>query len=206
MPSHLGRQPAARLTSLGIRGAALASEVILILDCGKSVVEAQLMRVAASPGRQEPLTVSRNVRKGSRSEPGAWQSRPIRCASGWRTAPHGCVTWAVTQATPLRAKRIAPASRRWHEASQQRRQQRASRTIERSSKSVYRVYFEMIAGSDTGAVLRVEVHPTPRWVGCGRGARKIVPGADEVLADALNTNGRPFSASNDDGPLTERLS
>jgi len=50
MPSHLARQPAVRLTSLGIRGAAIASEVILILPRGKSVVDAQLMRVAASPG------------------------------------------------------------------------------------------------------------------------------------------------------------
>jgi hypothetical protein len=38
-----------------------------------------------------------------------------------RTALQGCVTWVVTQATPLRADRIAAAPQDGYEASQQRR-------------------------------------------------------------------------------------
>src|SRR5262245_3074187 len=54
---------AARLTSLGIRRAALASEVILILPRGKSVVEAQLMEGRCVSGDGKPLS-PRNVGRG----------------------------------------------------------------------------------------------------------------------------------------------
>jgi hypothetical protein len=89
--------------------------------------------------------------------------RPCVVPQVRRTAPQGCVTWAATQVTPLRADRMAPVSQDGHEASQQR----ALWIVEQSSKSANRGYFsdEGGRGSHTGAVLRVEVHPTPRWIG-----------------------------------------